>query len=641
MHTTKLIVTICLVLIAQFSIGQVYQLMPQYGYQAPRMAFDSTIQIPTFCGVPTLKSVQFVNKKGAIAFDSCNNRFYTYNPKTLSWSQVSGGGGSTDTTSLSNRINLKIDSIKKRRDSVFSYRNGSEVFQFKDSVGGGSVPTLNQVLASGSVGTDKDITLNDADLGHQISIVVNQTYPTIQINSNNATTNSLVFQSNNANNFSGITSVIDDGVNPSTTQQLVLGTSDGSVFMPFNDRSSDTLATLFNLRNSGTTIDTTSLSNRINGKIDSLKRRTDSVFAYRNGNQIFQYKDSVGTNPPPNGYYGAFQDNTTQTALDVDVATSVKFNTTDLSNGVTIVNDGSGNPTRVTIANAGVYNIQFSLQLEKISGSGNYVIDIWLRKNGTNVEGTTGKIVLTGSANASPVVAAWNYVLQLASNDYVQIMWSTSNTNAVINSESASTPYPSVPSSILTITQQSGIMAGTGISPIDTANMLLPYLRKADTTVFQRKQFAANSIQGNNTSASANAQSIFFKDTSGTYTGTITWGGTAPTSLTATYRWVRIGRKVDLNITLVYANAGTTNSTLLLTMPSDAPTPAEPTGLTSNSNYLYPVLGKVNINATTLTNAAERGAIRKNSAGNGYEIFLNFTSSGYSMAYITTTYWTN
>jgi hypothetical protein len=92
---------------------------------------------------------------------------------------------------------------------------------------------------------------------------------------------------------------------------------------------------------------------------------------------------------------------------------------------------------------------------------------------------------------------------------------------------------------------------------------------------------------------------------------------------------------------LVYANAGTSNTNLLLTMPSDAPTPAEPTGLTSNSNYLYPVLAKVNINATTLTNAAERGAIRKNSGGSGYEIFINFSSSGFSIAYITTTYWTN
>ena len=164
------------------------------------------------------------------------------------------------------------------------------------------------------------------------------------------------------------------------------------------------------------------------------------------------------------GYYGAFQDTTTQTAVSANTAYPVKFNTTDLSNSVSVVNDGSGNPTRITLANAGIYNIQFSLQLEKTGGSGNFIVDIWVRKNGVDVPSTTGKVVLTGSANASPIVAAWNYVLDLAAGDYVQLMWSTSNNNAVILAAAAAAPHPAVPSAILTVTQQSGIMAGTGIT---------------------------------------------------------------------------------------------------------------------------------------------------------------------------------
>jgi hypothetical protein len=170
----------------------------------------------------------------------------------------------------------------------------------------------------------------------------------------------------------------------------------------------------------------------------------------------------------PTGYHGAFQDNTTQTAISANTAYPVKFNTTDLSNGVTIVNDGSGNPTRITLANAGIYNLQFSLQLEKVSGLGNYVVDVWLRKNGVDIPDTTGKVVLTGSSGASPIVAAWNYLLDLISSDYVQLMWSTSNTNAVILAATATPPHPGIPSSILTITQQAGIMAGTGITSINS-----------------------------------------------------------------------------------------------------------------------------------------------------------------------------
>ena len=172
--------------------------------------------------------------------------------------------------------------------------------------------------------------------------------------------------------------------------------------------------------------------------------------------------------PTPTGYYGAFQDNTTQTAVSANTDYAVKLNTTDLTNGVSVVNDGSGNPTRVTLANTGIYNIQFSLQLEKTGGSGNFIVDIWVRKNGVDVANTAGKVVLTGSANASPIVAAWNYVLDLAANDYVQLMWSTSNNNAIILAAVATPPHPGIPSAILTVTQQAGIMAGTGITAINS-----------------------------------------------------------------------------------------------------------------------------------------------------------------------------
>lgn len=127
-----IIVLFCL--ISLVTKAQVYQEMPQYGYRANRMSFDSTLQIPTTCGVPTLKSVVNVSKKAAIAFDSCNNKFYQYNPKTLTWSEIAGGGGSTDTTSLSNRINTKIDSLKRQTDSVFAQKNGSWIFQYNGFV---------------------------------------------------------------------------------------------------------------------------------------------------------------------------------------------------------------------------------------------------------------------------------------------------------------------------------------------------------------------------------------------------------------------------------------------------------------------------------------------------------------------------
>ena len=86
---------ILFLLIGFVSKAQVYQIMPQYGYTTFRMNFDSTIQIPTFCGVPRLGSN--VTKKGALAFDSCNNRFYFFNPKSQAWDTIKSGS-TVDTT---------------------------------------------------------------------------------------------------------------------------------------------------------------------------------------------------------------------------------------------------------------------------------------------------------------------------------------------------------------------------------------------------------------------------------------------------------------------------------------------------------------------------------------------------------------
>ena len=173
--------------------------------------------------------------------------------------------------------------------------------------------------------------------------------------------------------------------------------------------------------------------------------------------------------PTALGYYGAFQDNTIQTAAAINTPYAMKFGVTDLSNAITMVSDGS-NLTRITIANTGIYNIQFSAQFDR-TNSGTDVVDIWLRKNGVDVAGTGGKIVLAGGAIASAIIATWNYVLDVVAGDYYQLMWSTPDTHVRLLYEPAQTSpfvHPLIPSTILTVTQQSGIMAGTGITAINS-----------------------------------------------------------------------------------------------------------------------------------------------------------------------------
>jgi hypothetical protein len=173
-------------------------------------------------------------------------------------------------------------------------------------------------------------------------------------------------------------------------------------------------------------------------------------------------------------------------------------------------------------------------------------------------------------------------------------------------------------------------------------NLVNTKLNISDTSTLQPKSISSYSILANNTNATANATAQFFKDTSGTYTGTITWSGTAPTSGNLTYRWTRIGKMVTINISLVYANAGSTNNQLVVTLPADAPTPTKPGGLTAASNMLYPALTQVNAtNQNTLTSSAMRAMLRSNSSNNGFEFFMNWASASAVNAFITCTYFTD
>ncbi len=145
-------------------------------------------------------------------------------------------------------------------------------------------------------------------------------------------------------------------------------------------------------------------------------------------------------------HYGAFSDTVTQTAASINTAYGMVFNTTDSSNGVSI-----GSPTsRLVVDFQGVYNVQFSAQLEKASGNAANIY-IWLRKNGVNVENTTTVVTLQGSAAKS--VAAWNFIIQLEPTNYVELMWATNDTDVKITATSATSVWPAVPSVIATLTQ--------------------------------------------------------------------------------------------------------------------------------------------------------------------------------------------
>jgi hypothetical protein len=148
--------------------------------------------------------------------------------------------------------------------------------------------------------------------------------------------------------------------------------------------------------------------------------------------------------------YGSFTDLTVQTLAAIDTPTPLKLNTTEISNGVTIVNDGSSNPTRITVSQAGFYQIAVSNQYTS-SNSSSKDVQTWLRVNGTDVPDSNSYVTLNG--NGVNVIFSTTYSLSLLAGDYVQVMWASGDTAVSINNIAATAYSPASPSTIVSVTQ--------------------------------------------------------------------------------------------------------------------------------------------------------------------------------------------
>jgi hypothetical protein len=166
-----------------------------------------------------------------------------------------------------------------------------------------------------------------------------------------------------------------------------------------------------------------------------------------------------GTGNTATGSYGSFYDTTTQTNPVGNVPRSMSFNTTDISNGVSI--SGSTNPfnTYIKTENPGVYNLQFSAQLDKTDSGADEIV-IWLRKNGIDLIDTATTITLQG--NNAKNVAAWNWFVNSATNDYYQIIWYSPDTAVRLLAEVAGGGHPGIPSVIATANRVDQFLSNTG-----------------------------------------------------------------------------------------------------------------------------------------------------------------------------------
>lgn len=144
--------------------------------------------------------------------------------------------------------------------------------------------------------------------------------------------------------------------------------------------------------------------------------------------------------------YGSFFSTQTQTPT-INTITAITYNNTDTSatSGISIIDN-----SKIKVDTTGVYNIQFSAQLQRTAGGSAKQIIIWLRKNGIDVPSTSTHITM--QANDDYIISSWNFYLQLNANEYAQLMmYQNDAIQLIYEIANTSVPYPILPSVILTI----------------------------------------------------------------------------------------------------------------------------------------------------------------------------------------------
>ena len=167
---------------------------------------------------------------------------------------------------------------------------------------------------------------------------------------------------------------------------------------------------------------------------------------------------SGGSGNTSTGSYGSFYSTQTQTNV-ASTARSMSLNVTDITNGVSISGSTSPFNTYIKVQNPGVYDIQFSAQVDK-TDSGTDEIWIWMRKNGSDISDSATSVQLTG--NGAHYVAAWNFFVNAAANDYFQLMWYSPDANVRLHAESAFGVVPGIPSLIVTANRVDQFLSNTG-----------------------------------------------------------------------------------------------------------------------------------------------------------------------------------
>jgi hypothetical protein len=154
--------------------------------------------------------------------------------------------------------------------------------------------------------------------------------------------------------------------------------------------------------------------------------------------------------------YNQFWSDQDQAAVSVDAAYALTLNQNDFPNGISVVSN-----SQITVSDEGLYLINYSIQVKNTTNDVQD-IDIWFRKNLTDIPDSNSRFSLPArksSGNPSHLIAVTPFMVDLAANDYVEIMWRVTDVGvsiehfpAVAASPGVTPAIPATPSAIVNIT---------------------------------------------------------------------------------------------------------------------------------------------------------------------------------------------
>ena len=111
------------------------------------------------------------------------------------------------------------------------------------------------------------------------------------------------------------------------------------------------------------------------------------------------------------------------------------------------------NSSRLYVSKPGIYDIQYTAQINRFASSGTATVSIWLKKEGTNVPLTNRNYSSTGNIGTANMVGTSNYHIFMESGSYVELAWSTDDADVGLQGSPAavSPARPSTPSISATI----------------------------------------------------------------------------------------------------------------------------------------------------------------------------------------------